>query len=128
MNPARYGETNHPGCFSTRPVAVLDPMEKTMNWLSQMFHTQIDLRKQYPAESCRSKSPDGEPDVKNTQSKVTRSAILKALGDDKLTTAQLFKRIPAYRDKHSLGRMLRAMEKSNLVVSEGTYNVLWSRK
>lgn len=99
-----------------------------MHWLSQMIHTQIDLRKQYPAESCRSKSNSNDPPITSPKGKATRAAILEALGDDRLTTVQLFKRIPAYRDSHSLGRMLRTMEQDGQVIGHGEYNVVWRRK
>jgi hypothetical protein len=91
-----------------------------MNWLTQMIHTPIDLRRMYPAESCRRKQTDGTENLleaNNSRSKVARGAVIDALGDNTLTAVQLQKRIKGSRDAHSLMRLLRKMEKDGEVVS-----------
>ena len=71
-----------------------------MNWLSQMINTQIDLKKQYPASiELAKRRGNPNPIIKVNQDRgiKAREAILKALGNEKIGSTELFSRLGKVR-------------------------------
>jgi hypothetical protein len=106
-----------------------------MNWLSQMIIAPINLDKMYPPELSREKK-EPNPGADNliaanaARSVRVRGRIIKALGDDAITVAQLHDRLGRKPGRNTLGRMLRFMLEDGEVKVEdprGTgKKLLWS--
>lgn len=108
-----------------------------MNWLTQMLHTEIDLRKMYPADISmpKEKSAGGVDNLiksRRERSNQARDIILEALEDKTLTASEVKDRLYDKRESKIIRRLLRRMEKDGEVVSfddDGNgKNIKWRRK
>ena len=101
-----------------------------MNWLSAMIHTEIDLRRMYPAEKIRTKPADRRKPSPRVYLSDAAQIVLLALGKETMTSTQVFNRTQVKANVHETSKLLRKMEKAGQVVSNGKNgrNVLWSVK
>ena len=84
-----------------------------MNWVSEMLHKPIDLRRMYPRsyESMRTnKGMETIFEINNRRGKETRERILNALGDERMKSSELLK-ITGQTPGGAAKRMLEQMVK-----------------
>ena len=93
-----------------------------MNWLSQMLHTQIDLRKMYPAEKPR-RNPnlDKGAEARMVQA---RKPILNALKKRPLTTRQVME-ATGRGDTSTTRRLLNILLEEGVITRSKGRPALW---
>jgi hypothetical protein len=88
-----------------------------MNWLSQMIHTPIDLRKQYPRSFDTRAQPNGVKAIvkhNNVKGNAARKLIIDALGNERMSSTELLSKIKKSRGG-AFNRMLNLMADENLI-------------
>ena len=101
-----------------------------MNWVAEMLHKPIDLRRMYPRsyEAMRtSKGMETIFELNEKRGKAARDRILNALGDERMKSSEILK-ITGQTSGGAFKRMMEAMAKEGLITKTREGHLLyWER-